>query len=148
MSDAGRAAVRHRRGRILYALLSTIGVIVRPLPLRAARAIGIFLGNLGWLVLFREKRKSLDHLAIAFPERKDARTSHDRPRHFRHLGMSLMEFVWLPNVNAKNLDRTTTIANLDPLVELVRAGHGVIVFTGHCGNWEWPHTRRQYARRM
>src|SRR4029079_11321867 len=122
---------------ILNALLSTIGAIVRPFPLGAARAFGNALGTLGWMVLARDRRKAHQHLAIAFPERTNRQRRLIVRDMFRHLGMSLMEFVWLPNVNAENLDRTPTIANLEPLIELVREGHGVIVFTGHCGNWEW-----------
>ncbi|MGZ4809892.1 MAG: lysophospholipid acyltransferase family protein [Thermoanaerobaculia bacterium] len=129
--------MRQRRGRLLYALLSILGAIVRPFPLRAARAIGIFLGNLGWLVLLRDKRKSLEHLAIAFPERADRERRNIAHDMFRHLGMSLMEILWLPNVNTGNLDRTTTVDNLEPIADLIRAGHGVVVFTAHCGNWEW-----------
>ena len=26
---------------------------------------------------------------------------------------------------------------IERIATLVREGHGVVIFTGHCGNWEW-----------
>jgi KDO2-lipid IV(A) lauroyltransferase len=48
-----------------------------------------------------------------------------------------MEILWLPNIDETNVARTTTYEGLDGIAQLVREGHGVVIFTGHCGNWEW-----------
>lgn len=132
-----RAAVRQRRGRILYLLLAAIGAVVRRLPLSFARALGVALGHLGWHVVRRERRRALGNLAIAFPTLTRRERSRIARRMFHHLGMSVMEILWLPNVNRSNYSDTTTVTGIDRIAQLIRDGHGVVVFTAHCGNWEW-----------
>lgn len=52
---------------------------------------------------------------------------------FHHLGMTLAEVLWLPNLDAETCARTTTFEGLENL----RPGVGMIGITGHCGNWDW-----------
>jgi KDO2-lipid IV(A) lauroyltransferase len=136
-SDRDRTTVRRRRGRILYAILAAIGVLIRRLPLSAARGVGVAFGQLGWLVVRRDRRRAFASLAVAFPDK--SRREHRRIARgmFHHLGMSVMEILWLPNVNESNMHRTTTVTGIDRIAKLIRNGHGVVVFTAHCGNWEW-----------
>jgi Kdo2-lipid IVA lauroyltransferase/acyltransferase len=47
--------------------------------------------------------------------------------------MTLIEILWLPNLNAETCAQTTTIEGLENL----HPGEGMIGITGHCGNWEW-----------
>ena len=48
-----------------------------------------------------------------------------------------MELVWLPNLDRKKLERTTEIHDVHYLDEALASGRGTLIFTGHCGNWEW-----------
>lgn len=119
---------------MLYRALVVITAIGRRLPLRAARAFGSLLGSLAWHVARRERRKALANLAIAFPDRDNKPTAKAM---FRHLGITLMELTWLPNVTAANRDETTVVDGIDKVLEVIDSGRGVIIFTAHCGNWEW-----------
>jgi KDO2-lipid IV(A) lauroyltransferase len=56
---------------------------------------------------------------------------------FRHLGTSVFELAWLPNMNEASRAATTDIEGLDTILPLMDAGTGVIMFTAHIGNWEW-----------
>jgi KDO2-lipid IV(A) lauroyltransferase len=122
---------------MLYAIIVAIGGIVRRVPLAAARAFGGALGHLAWHVLIRERRKAIANLTIAFPDWTSRARRATTRRMFHHLGVSMMEILWLPNVDATNLPRTTTMDGIERLEKLVRDGHGVVVFACHCGNWEW-----------
>jgi KDO2-lipid IV(A) lauroyltransferase len=95
------------------------------------------LGHLSWHLLRRERRRALENIAIAFPEWSERRRSATIRGMFHHLGQSLMEMVWLPNLDRPALERTTHFEGLDPVLELVRAGRGIVAFSAHCGNWEW-----------
>jgi KDO2-lipid IV(A) lauroyltransferase len=111
--------------------------VARPLPLGAARAIGVVLGHFAWHVAFAERRRTFNHLAIAFPDWTKAQRGTVARRMFQHLGMSLMEVLWLPRLDAATRDRTTDVEGLERALTLVRAGRGMVAYTGHCGNWEW-----------
>jgi KDO2-lipid IV(A) lauroyltransferase len=125
------------RERTLYRALVFVSAVGRRIPLRAGQALGRLLGRLAWHVARRERRKALANIAIAFPQWSDALRRQAIKAMFRHLGMSVFELAWLPNMSESLRARTTIIEGLDRVIEQIDAGRGVIVFTGHCGNWEW-----------
>ena len=126
-------ARRAFRGRILYRILRLFSSVVRRLPLGATRAIGLVLGHLGWQVLRHHRRRALTNIAVAFPDWPLRRRNATIRAMFHHLGLTLVEVLWLPNLNAETCAQTTTFEGLENL----RPGEGTIGITGHCGNWEW-----------
>lgn len=125
------------RSRLLHGTLLVFSATARRLPLSAARAIGVALGHLGWHVARRDRKRALEHLAIAFPDWSSQQRRTTARRMFHHLGASLLEILWLPRVDTATRDRTTTTTGLEETLALVRAGRGFVAYTGHCGNWEW-----------
>jgi Kdo2-lipid IVA lauroyltransferase/acyltransferase len=128
---------RRTRNRILVALLRTAGALVRLLPLTAAQRIGSVIGRPAWYLSGRNRTKALRSLERAFPELTEEERLNRARASFRHLGTSLMEVAWMPNLDRKTLRATTEWIHLDQLERAATAGRGVILFTGHCGNWEW-----------
>jgi KDO2-lipid IV(A) lauroyltransferase len=126
-------ARRAFRGRVLYRVLRFVSAVVRQLPLAFARGVGIFLGHLGWHTLRHHRRRALTNIAIAFPDWPPRRRRKTIRAMFHHLGMTLAETLWLPNLDAATCARTTTFEGLENL----RPGVGMVGITGHCGNWEW-----------
>lgn len=124
---------RARRGRILHRTLRIFSAVVRRLPLGLARAIGLFLGHLGWHVLRHHRRRALANIGAAFPDWTPRQCRTTIRKMFHHLGITLGEVLWLPNLDAETCARTTTFEGLENL----RPGQGMIAITGHCGNWEW-----------
>jgi KDO2-lipid IV(A) lauroyltransferase len=122
---------------LLYRAILVLSFIGRSVPLGVGRALGRALGRLAWHVARRERRKALAHVAIAFPSWSDAERRTAIRAMFQHLGMSLFEIMWLPNVSRGNFRNWTEVVNEAPTQALLDAGRGVIAFTGHCGNWEW-----------
>ena len=122
---------------MLHRMLVAVTAIGRRIPLRAGHALGRALGSLAWHVVRRERRKALAHIAIAFPEWSEARRRDTIRAMFRHLGMSVFELAWLPNLDARMRERTTDVEGIERVLELLDSGRGVICMTAHCGNWEW-----------
>ena len=133
----GNLKRRARRGRIIGIALGGISVIARALPLGAVRAIGGFLGGIAWLVLPHHRRDAMDNIAIAFPDWSRRQQRQTVRRMFRHLGQSMFEWLWLPNLNKENLERYTEIHDAHFIDEALASGRGSLIFTGHVGNWEW-----------
>jgi len=124
------------RGRIVYTILTTLGAVVRRLPLSFARGCGVILGMLAWLIARRDRKRALQNIAIAFPEWPAGRRRKTIRATFRHLGKAFFEILWMPNINARNLGDHIEYEGFDRTLEQMRAGRSVIVFTAHCGNWE------------
>jgi KDO2-lipid IV(A) lauroyltransferase len=122
---------------VLYRLLVAVTAIGRRIPLPLGRVFGRALGRLAWHVARRERKKALRNVAIAFPEWNEAKRRDTIRAMFRHLGTSLFEIAWMRNMDVATRDRLTVIEGAEPLLRLIDAGRGVVVFTAHCGNWEW-----------
>lgn len=132
-----RSPARKFRDRLVYKALRLVGVTARRIPLKTGRLVGHLIGTFAFLVLRRERRKSVKHVATAFPELSPARHQTIVRKMFGHLGASLFEICWIPNLDPDRLAATTDFENLHHLRDAVDAGQGVVLFTGHCGNWEW-----------
>jgi Kdo2-lipid IVA lauroyltransferase/acyltransferase len=121
------------RGRVLTIGLRAVSAVVRRLSLSTARAIGVFIGQLGWLLLWPDRGRAIANITAAFPDWSRKRCLRTVRSMFHHLGKTLAETLWLPNLNAETLARTTTFEGLENLPQ----SEGAIGITGHCGNWEW-----------
>ncbi len=128
---------RARRSRLLYALLVIISSIARHLPLALVRGFGAFLGHVAWHIDRRDRRMAMENLAIAFPDWSAGQRRTTIRRMWHHLGASMMEIVWLSNLNKTTLRRTTEVQGAEHIDQALAARRGVLIFTAHCGNWEW-----------
>lgn len=122
---------------LIYRGLTTITAAASKLSLPAARRIGRGLGRLADLVLPREVRKADASIATAFPDLSPAGRRQLISAMFLHLGTSALEIAWMQKNDRRTLMEHTVMEGLDHLRAAVDNGHGVIAFTGHCGNWEW-----------
>jgi KDO2-lipid IV(A) lauroyltransferase len=121
------------RGQVLSAGVLALSSVVRRLPLSVARAVGVFIGHLGWQLLRPDRRRALENIAAAFPDWPRARCLITIRAMFHHMGKTLTEILWLPNLNVATVEETTIFEGLENL----RPGQGMIGITGHCGKWEW-----------
>ena len=129
--------LRAFRAALLYRALVVITAVGRRIPLRLAQLLGRLLGGLAYHVARRERTKARRHIAIAFPDWSDAERERTIRGMFRHFGMSLLELAWLPNMNERRRDETTIVEGIDEILKVLDSRHGVVMFTAHCGNWEW-----------
>lgn len=56
---------------------------------------------------------------------------------FQNLGQSLMEILYTPKLNKDNISQYVTLEHPERLDAALKENKGVIVLTGHIGNWEW-----------
>ena len=127
---------RALRGRVVYAILKTLGAVVRRLPLSFARACGVALGELAYRVARKDRKRAIENITIAFPDWTAAKRRKTIRATFHHLGKAVFEILWMPNINASNFRDYIEYEGFDRTLEQMRAGRSVIVFTAHCGNWE------------
>jgi KDO2-lipid IV(A) lauroyltransferase len=129
--------LRAFRERALYRALVVVSAIGRRIPLRIGQFLGRRVGALAWHVARRERRKALKHIGIAFPDWSDAQRRDAIRAMFQHLGMCVFELAWLPNMTPELRAKTSHVEGFERVLEVIDSGRGVIIFTAHCGNWEW-----------
>ncbi len=56
---------------------------------------------------------------------------------FINMGRTFMEILYMPRLNKDNINDYVDPAGLEKLRTALDEQHGVVVLTGHVGNWEW-----------
>ena len=130
-----RRATRRPRNAILVAGIRGTARLVGALPIRLGLGIGRVCGALAHRALGRPRRLALAHLQVAFPAWSAAHRRDVVRAMFRHAGMSFAELALWPRL------RDGDYVRLDPddaavLDAALAAGRGVVIVTGHVGNWE------------
>jgi KDO2-lipid IV(A) lauroyltransferase len=123
------------RHRAELALLHALRGPLLAMPLSWARPFGAALGELLWATGAR--RRTVDaNLRLVFADWSSARRRRVARACYRHFGAMLCESVAFTRVGPVELCRRVTLVGWDRLDHAESAGRGVLVFSGHCGNWE------------
>ncbi len=109
--------------------------IICLLPYRLLIAGGQRLGGVYYRLAasVRERAKSqmMRGLRISAAE-----TEPILKRMFGNIVLNTLEFFYLPNISAENLDGFVTFEGLHHLDRALQQGRGAIILTAHFGNWE------------
>jgi len=131
VSDGG--TLRHR---LEYALFRVVATVLGALPERIALALGAALGWLGGCVL-RVRRADVDrHLARSFSDRSAAWRRWVARASYAHLGREAVSTFRVTSRGPEEVVARTTMVGFAAFQAAVAEGRGVILVTGHLGNWE------------
>lgn len=125
--------VRHA---LEYALFRALSGLLLVLPEGVAHALG---GALGWFagVVLRIRRADTDrNLAVAFPERTAAWRRRVARASYVHLGREGVATFRLAGMDPTTVVARTTIEGWDDFKAALAEGRGMVLVTGHLGNWE------------
>ena len=133
-SDVLAPSIRNRAE--YYALRTTIATLER-LPWDVACSAGERLAELGYKPLGIRRGIVERQVAAAFPELSRAAVLDLSRNAYRHLGRTTIESALLPSIGRdKVLDLVEGLEGWEILEAAVAQGRGVILVTGHLGNWE------------
>jgi len=124
------------RQRLEYAaawpFIKIMGILPRPL----ARAVGISLSQIVYLLHSRLRRVGMCNLAMAFPEKTEAERARILRAEFASLGRQLAEVCHFPRYTLNNVDRVVVFDGFENYERAYARGKGVLLFAGHFGGWE------------
>jgi Kdo2-lipid IVA lauroyltransferase/acyltransferase len=124
------------RYRLEYALawLLIRGISILPRPV--ARAAGIGLGQLVYLLHGKLRRVGMRNLQLAFPDK----SAHERRKilrgEFTSLGRQLAEVCLFPSYTRENVTKIVVYDGFENFERAEARGKGVIYLTAHLGGWE------------
>lgn len=116
--------------------LSAIAALLAPWSWRFAQRVGRAFGRLAWQLSRRDRRRALDHLALAFPEATPEWRRQVARACFFHQGTSLAESLYLLHRSAADLAGYAAVEGWEEVEAARGAGRPILILTGHCGNWE------------
>jgi len=129
-----RKKLENRVGR---AIVGFVRVLLQALPRETAFRVGELLGDVLYACIPSRRRIMLRNLETAFGAELSAEERVRLARACaRHLGRNLAEFSLLPAQPQGWLNENYDIIGRENLDEALARGKGVILGTGHLGNWE------------
>lgn len=136
--DAG-APRRRVREALVAGLLRLLKLTVDRLDWPRAQSFGRGLGRLGWSLARRDRRRTLEHLALALPEVGARERAAIGRQSFLHFGAMLAECLWLGGRGPEALLARVEVEGWEHVERARSAGRSLLVISGHCGNWELLH---------
>lgn len=134
MAPPKRPRVRHWVQYIAgRAILAAAGLV----PFSVARAAGRWLGRLGYRPFAVRREVVRRQVAAAFPGASADEVERIVRDSYAHLGEMMIEAARLPRLGpAGILDLVPEAEGFDAILDASREGKGVILITGHLGNYE------------
>ena len=131
-ADGPRPTAAHRAE---YALARALETAVSTLPERAADAFGASVGRTVYrLGIRREVVES--NLRLAFPDATEEWRREVARKAFEHLGREAAAILRLSKLDRQAVIERTVPVGWDLLEASLAEGRGVMLVTGHYGNWE------------
>lgn len=120
---------------VFYLIALFFKSIVQYLPRRVILGFGRMMGKLCFWLLPRERKRTLEHLRLAYGNREDLVQIAQNA--FINLGMNLVEWFQLPRLGKYRKDKIFQYSGLEKIDQALQKGKGIIMLTGHLGNWEY-----------
>lgn len=134
--DVSAPGPRHSAAhRAEYALARSLERLVSTLPERSADALGRALGKaVARLGIRREV--VVDNLRLAFPDASAEWVRQTTAAAYEHLGREAVAMLRLSSLDRQAIIDRTIMFGWEDIQEARAIGRGVLLVTGHFGNWE------------
>ncbi|HKJ93482.1 MAG TPA: lysophospholipid acyltransferase family protein [Longimicrobiales bacterium] len=121
--------------RVEIGAVHALRLAVRGLGRRGGDLLGRALGGLAYRLGIR-RDVVLEHLRRAFPDRDERWIARTARASYSHLGREAAIMLRLLDADAGTIRAMTEVEGLDAVRAALDEGNGVVVVTGHLGNWE------------
>ena len=124
------------RYRLEYALAWVLLKLVGALPRPLARAAGISIAWMVYLLHRKLRRVGMRNLELAFPEKTRRERKKILRGVFTSLGRQVAEVCLFPKYTRENVSKTVVYEGFENFERALARGKGVLFLTGHLGAWE------------
>lgn len=118
-------------------LFRSIGFFLQRLPLKAVRKLAALVGAVVYRSIPIRKGLTLSQLRFAFPDCDEAWIRSTARASYVNLVTTIFELLWTPRLTPEMMDSQFRIHGEDVLRHAMKKGFGVVIVSGHLGNWEW-----------
>ncbi len=106
------------------------------LPLKFVYGFAVFLADLRYLFVFRDRRFVRANLQIILPHKSIKELRKISRMVFRNFAKYLVDFFRFEKLDLEYINKNVKLENMHNFDQALAKGKGVIVLTAHLGNWE------------
>lgn len=122
---------------LLYFVLRILAVFLHLFDVKTNLNIACFFGRLLWKYYHRGHKRALDNLRASFPEKDEQWFQKTGQRSFEHIAMLAIDVLFTPRLVKKyNWRDYSRYKNVERVKWLMRENTGLLMLTGHYGNFE------------
>jgi KDO2-lipid IV(A) lauroyltransferase len=127
-----------RRIRRVMEYLAVVGLyfMVRLVPFSLAFRAGAWLGGLVYRIDKKHRAITEENLRASFGDKSQEEVGAIARTVFENLGCLIVEFLCSDRYAKRPVEEYLDYVNYGTLDDAVKKGRGVLLLTGHCGNWE------------
>jgi len=124
------------QNQIEYFFFRILFYFIRLFSFRTVQRFGGAFGNFIFSVIGLRKTLVLDNLRHAFPEKKEEEIYSIAKASYKNLFTAYFEILYLNKLSREEITRYISFPDHEKINALLQRGKGLIVLTGHYGNWE------------
>lgn len=121
---------------MIYKTLMMLSRICCHLPHSWLLAMGKGLGILYYKLIKKQRELAIKQIRRSLDLSREEAEGIIR-QSFINMGRNFFEVLYMPHLNKKNFKKYIEIDHLERMEQALAEKHGVVVLTGHVGNWEW-----------
>lgn len=121
---------------MVYNLLMLMSRAVCSMPHSWLLGIGRALGLLYYRFIKKQRNLAIRQMKASLKISQEEAERLVRLS-FINMGRNFMEVLYMPALNKENFSRYIEIDHLEIMEQALAEKRGVVVLTGHVGNWEW-----------
>lgn len=125
------------KNHLIYFWAKALIFLILRLSESWARVLGRVFGGFFYICILSEKRKTLESIRTAYPQWGEGEVRKLARAMWKGLGQGLFESVrWIPLTQEQVVSQVARVEGWENMEKAWSRGKGVIVVTGHLGNWE------------
>lgn len=121
---------------LLYLLFVLLKVMIPLFPLGFIQFAARIKGKMFYYILPIRKQTAISNLKIAFPEKNVDEIRNIVKGCYINVITVIAEFFYMRKLPVERLQKLLKVKNIELMQEKLKLGKGLIMISGHFGNWE------------
>lgn len=121
------------REKLTYRCLRLLSAFFSRISNRSAVNLSSRIGSFIFRYVPLRKKEAFNHLEVAFPNRPESYYNRILKKVYHHFAHELLDLL---RIDTLKFERIAFVSNHRCLIDAISEGKGIILLTGHLGNWE------------
>lgn len=124
------------KNKIEFFFFINLARLLRILGLNGTRKFARFIGTFIYLFIPIRKKTVLNNLQIAFPQKSKKEIKKICRNNYINITITFLELMLFPYLDIEDVKQQVHFTDLELIKDTLKENKGLILLTGHFGNWE------------